>query len=63
MFLQDCNGKVQSVLRSVWSLSKPRSPLSDNSSTLIQDGNESATVNPDSSKVKKGKLSHSFKND
>lgn len=51
---QDCIGKVQSFFQSVRSPSKPRSPLSDSSSMLIQDGNECDSVNADSLKVKKG---------
>ncbi|KAM9360926.1 lysine methyltransferase 5Ab [Symphorus nematophorus] len=50
---KDCVGKVQSVFQSVRSPSKPRSPLSDSSSMLIQEGNESDATNPDMSKLKK----------
>ncbi|XP_042344657.1 lysine methyltransferase 5Ab isoform X2 [Plectropomus leopardus] len=39
--------------KSLRSPSKPRSPLSDSSSTLIQEGNESDAANPDTSKLKK----------
>ena len=54
LFLQDCVGKVQSVFQSVRSPSKPRSPLSDSSTTLIQEGNESDAAHPDMPKLKKG---------
>ncbi|XP_035513514.1 lysine methyltransferase 5Ab isoform X1 [Morone saxatilis] len=50
---KDCVGKAQSNFPSVRSPSKPRSPLSDSSSMLIQEGNESDANNPDVSKLKK----------
>ncbi|MEQ2305961.1 hypothetical protein AMECASPLE_003278 [Ameca splendens] len=46
-------GKVQSVLQSLRSQGKPRSPLSDSSSMLIQEVNDSDATNPDLSKLKK----------
>ncbi|MEQ2221252.1 hypothetical protein ILYODFUR_013896 [Ilyodon furcidens] len=46
-------GKVQSVLQSLRSPGKPRSPLSDSSSMLIQEVNDSDATNPDLSKWKK----------
>ncbi|KAK5622389.1 hypothetical protein CRENBAI_004431 [Crenichthys baileyi] len=46
-------GKVQSVLQSLRSPGKPRSPLSDSSSMLIQEVNDSDATNPDLSKLKK----------
>ncbi|XP_040052175.2 lysine methyltransferase 5Ab isoform X1 [Gasterosteus aculeatus] len=49
----DCVGPEQSTLQSLWSPSKPRSPLSDNSSMLIQKGNESDPANAITSKLKK----------
>ncbi|KAM3611582.1 uncharacterized protein V6R79_020830 [Siganus canaliculatus] len=45
--------KVQSIFLSVRSPSKPRSPLSDSSSMLIQEGNESNATSPDLSKLVK----------
>ncbi|TKS78656.1 N-lysine methyltransferase KMT5A-A [Collichthys lucidus] len=45
---KDCAAKVPSVFQS-----KPRSPLSDSSSMLIQEGNESDAANPGMSKPKK----------
>ncbi|XP_058492094.1 lysine methyltransferase 5Ab isoform X1 [Solea solea] len=51
---KDCIGKVQSIIQCLRSPSKPRSPLSDSSSMLIQEGNESESVaHPDTSKLKK----------
>ncbi|XP_039659843.1 lysine methyltransferase 5Ab isoform X2 [Perca fluviatilis] len=50
---KDCVGTVQSFFQSLRSPSKPRSPLSDNSSMLIQEGNESDATNPDTPKFKK----------
>ncbi|XP_073322599.1 lysine methyltransferase 5Ab [Pagrus major] len=50
---KDCKGKASAVFQSVRSPSKPRSPLSDSSSMLIQEGNESDANNPDVSKLKK----------
>ncbi|XP_022613557.1 N-lysine methyltransferase KMT5A-A-like [Seriola dumerili] len=50
---KDCVGKVPSIFQSLRSPSKPRSPLSDSSSMLIQEGNESDAANPDMSKLKK----------
>uniref|UniRef100_UPI0037E72ECE lysine methyltransferase 5Ab n=1 Tax=Semicossyphus pulcher TaxID=241346 RepID=UPI0037E72ECE len=50
---KDCIGTLQSVSQSLRSPSKPRSPLSDSSSMLIQEGNESGVTNPDMSKLKK----------
>ncbi|XP_034727722.1 lysine methyltransferase 5Ab [Etheostoma cragini] len=41
------------MFQSLRSASKPRSPLSDNTSMLIQEGNESDEINPDTSKLKK----------
>ncbi|KAM9858272.1 lysine methyltransferase 5Ab [Aulostomus maculatus] len=45
--------KAQSVLQSLRGPSKPRSPLSDSSSMLIQEGNESDASNLDVSTLKK----------
>ncbi|XP_070712185.1 N-lysine methyltransferase KMT5A-like [Pempheris klunzingeri] len=45
-----CIGKAQSFFQSFRSPSKPRSPLSDSSSMLIQEGNESDATNLDVSK-------------
>ncbi|XP_061784080.1 lysine methyltransferase 5Ab isoform X1 [Nerophis lumbriciformis] len=51
---QDCTRKAQSALPSVLSPSKSRSPLSDTSSMLIQEGNESDVNHVDAaSKVNK----------
>ncbi|XP_040899142.1 lysine methyltransferase 5Ab [Toxotes jaculatrix] len=50
---KDCIGKVQSVFQSLRSPSKPRSPLSNSSCMLIQEGNESDAANSDISKGKK----------
>ncbi|XP_029295704.1 lysine methyltransferase 5Ab [Cottoperca gobio] len=50
---KDCVGTVQSILQSLRSPSKPRSPLSDSLSMLIQEGNDSDSTNPDMSKIKK----------
>ncbi|KAF7669627.1 hypothetical protein LDENG_00166650 [Lucifuga dentata] len=52
---QDYLCKSQSSLHTLWGPSKPRSPLSNSSSLLIKEGNESDTQNPDSSKLKKDK--------
>lgn len=62
LFFQDCIGKVQSFFQSVRSPSKPRSPLSDSSSMLIQEGNECDAVNADSLKLKKGEHHSQFEN-
>uniref|UniRef100_A0A3P8UGD2 [histone H4]-lysine(20) N-methyltransferase n=1 Tax=Amphiprion percula TaxID=161767 RepID=A0A3P8UGD2_AMPPE len=51
---KDCVGKVQSVLQGLRSPGKPRSPLSDSSSMLIQEGNDFDASNPDTSRQKKG---------
>ncbi|XP_072243072.1 lysine methyltransferase 5Ab [Leuresthes tenuis] len=45
-----CIGKAQSILQSLQSPSKPRSPLSD---SVIQEGNDSDATNPDMSRLKK----------
>ncbi|KAL7392090.1 hypothetical protein ABVT39_019483 [Epinephelus coioides] len=50
---KDCVGTVQSTFQSLRSPSKPRSPLSDSSSMLIQEGNECDATNPEMSKLKK----------
>ncbi|XP_056274271.1 lysine methyltransferase 5Ab isoform X3 [Pseudoliparis swirei] len=50
---KDSVGTVQSILQSLQSPRKPRSPLSDNSSMLIQEGNESDATNALSSQCKK----------
>ncbi|XP_019956634.1 lysine methyltransferase 5Ab [Paralichthys olivaceus] len=50
---KDSVGKVQSIFQSLRSPTKPRSPLGDNSSMLIQEGNDSDAANPDVSKLKK----------
>lgn len=55
MLLQDCICKAQASIHTLQSPSKPRSPLSDSSSLLIQEENESDTPNPDMSKLKKDK--------
>lgn len=52
--LQDC--KEHSVLQTDQQLSKPKSPLSENSSTLIQKGTEPDAENPEILKLQKGKL-------
>ncbi|CAI5650246.1 lysine methyltransferase 5Ab [Oreochromis niloticus] len=49
-----CKGNVQTVLPSLWTPSKPRSPLSDSSSTLIQEGNDLDSTKPDMPRLKKG---------
>lgn len=59
---QDCIGKVQSFFQGVRSPIKPRSPLSDSSSVLIQEGNECDAVNADSLKLKKGEHHSQFEN-
>lgn len=51
--LQDSKSKVQSVLQSLWSPSKPRSPLSDSSSMHIQEGKDSDTSKPEKSEYLK----------
>ncbi|XP_008288055.1 lysine methyltransferase 5Ab [Stegastes partitus] len=53
---KDCVGvgKVQSVLQGLRSPGKPRSPLSDSSSMLIQEGNDFDASNPGTSKQNKG---------
>ncbi|XP_035763261.1 lysine methyltransferase 5Ab [Neolamprologus brichardi] len=48
-----CKGNVQTVLPSLRTPSKPRSPLSDSSSTLIQEGNDSDSTKPDMPRLKK----------
>ncbi|CAJ1068199.1 lysine methyltransferase 5Ab [Xyrichtys novacula] len=50
---KDCVGTLQSISQSLRTQGKPRSPLSDSSSMLIQDGNESDTTHPGMSKLKK----------
>ncbi|XP_022052044.1 lysine methyltransferase 5Ab [Acanthochromis polyacanthus] len=50
---KDCVGKVQTVPQGLRSPGKPRSPLSDSSSTLIQEGNDFDASNPDTSRQKK----------
>ncbi|XP_053181606.1 lysine methyltransferase 5Ab [Scomber japonicus] len=50
---KDCASKTQQFFQIIRSPSKPRSPLSDSSSMLIQEGNESDAANLDTSKVKK----------
>ncbi|XP_041792989.1 lysine methyltransferase 5Ab [Chelmon rostratus] len=50
---KDSVGKVQPAFQSVRNPSKPRSPLSDSSSMLIQEGNDSDGTNSDTSKMKK----------
>ncbi|XP_070760747.1 lysine methyltransferase 5Ab [Enoplosus armatus] len=50
---KDCEGTVASIYQSLRSPKKPRSPLSDSSSMLIQEGNEPDATNPDMSKLKK----------
>ncbi|KAM9393068.1 lysine methyltransferase 5Ab isoform 2-T2 [Pholidichthys leucotaenia] len=45
--------KVQTILQSLRSPNKPRSPLSDSSSILIQEGNDLDSANPDMLKLKK----------
>ncbi|XP_029367222.1 lysine methyltransferase 5Ab isoform X2 [Echeneis naucrates] len=57
-----CTGKVHSIFQSLRSPCKPRSPLSDSISTLIQEENESDAANPDTSKLKKG-LPHEKRSD
>ncbi|XP_041643876.1 lysine methyltransferase 5Ab [Cheilinus undulatus] len=57
---KDFVSTLQTVSQSLKSQSKPRSPLSDNSSMLIQEGNESDAANPDASKLKKD-ISHHIK--
>ncbi|XP_068560060.1 lysine methyltransferase 5Ab [Cebidichthys violaceus] len=50
---KDCVGTVQSIIQSLQSPGKPRSPLSDNSNMLIQEGNESDATNAFTIKLKK----------
>ncbi|KAK0150957.1 N-lysine methyltransferase KMT5A [Merluccius polli] len=50
---RDSSCKAQSTLHSLWSPSKPRSPLSENSSCVIQEGNGSEKPPTDTSKPKK----------
>lgn len=50
---KDGVSKAQSFFQILRSPSKPRSPLSDSSSVLIQEGNESDATNLDTSKLKK----------
>ncbi|XP_045891161.1 lysine methyltransferase 5Ab [Micropterus dolomieu] len=50
---KDCVGTVPSIFQNLRSPKKPRSPLSDGSSMLIQEGNESEATTPDMSKLKK----------
>ncbi|XP_068994712.1 lysine methyltransferase 5Ab [Embiotoca jacksoni] len=50
---KECVGKVQSILQCLRGPTKPRSPLSDSSSMLIQEGNDSDAANSDMSKLKK----------
>ncbi|XP_044051655.1 lysine methyltransferase 5Ab [Siniperca chuatsi] len=50
---KDCVGTVQSIFQNLRSPNKPRSPLSDSSSMLIQERNESDATNPDMSNLKK----------
>ncbi|XP_071396750.1 lysine methyltransferase 5Ab [Centroberyx affinis] len=45
--------KAQTTFHSLWSPGKPRSPLSDNSSVLIQEGNGSDKSHAEMSKLKK----------
>lgn len=52
-FWQGSQNKPQSVLQSLQSPAKSKSPLSDNSSMLIQEGEEADPTNSDS-KLKKG---------
>ncbi|XP_074527371.1 lysine methyltransferase 5Ab [Halichoeres trimaculatus] len=51
--IEDCVGTLQLITQSSRSQGKPRSPLSDSSSMLIQEGNESDATNPELSKPKK----------
>lgn len=53
--LQDYKGQIQSVLQIIRSPRKPRSPLSDSSIMLIQEGNESDVANVDVPKARRGK--------
>ncbi|XP_029998671.1 lysine methyltransferase 5Ab [Sphaeramia orbicularis] len=50
---KDCISKPQANFQSLRSPSKPRSPLSESSSMLIQEGNESDTTIPDTLTLKK----------
>ncbi|XP_029916737.1 lysine methyltransferase 5Ab isoform X2 [Myripristis murdjan] len=50
----DCSFKTQQTFHSIRSPNKPRSPLSDNASTLIQEGNGSDKSHTETSKQKKG---------
>ncbi|XP_062240909.1 lysine methyltransferase 5Ab [Platichthys flesus] len=50
---KDSVGRVPSIFLSLRSPRKPRSPLSDSSSMLIQEGNESDAATPDVLKLKK----------
>ncbi|XP_030593706.1 lysine methyltransferase 5Ab isoform X2 [Archocentrus centrarchus] len=51
---EGCKGKVQSILQSLQSSNKQRSPLRDSSSTLIQEGNDLDSIKPDMPRLKKG---------
>lgn len=59
--MQTSVGEVQSNFLSVRSPSKPRSPLSDSSSMLIQEGNDCGASHPDVPKLKKGEQQINFK--
>ncbi|XP_046872650.1 lysine methyltransferase 5Ab isoform X2 [Hypomesus transpacificus] len=50
-------GKTQSTLTTLWSPSKPRSPLGDNSSALVQENNVSDAQPPDVAPAKIDKAS------
>ncbi|CAL8342854.1 unnamed protein product [Lota lota] len=50
---RDSSCKAQPTLHSLWSPSKPRSPLSENSSCVFQEGNSSEKPHTDTSKPKK----------
>lgn len=50
---KDCVGQVPSIFQSRRNQSKPRSPLSENPSMLIQEGNDSDGANLDTSRLRK----------
>ncbi|XP_046872649.1 lysine methyltransferase 5Ab isoform X1 [Hypomesus transpacificus] len=54
---QETAGKTQSTLTTLWSPSKPRSPLGDNSSALVQENNVSDAQPPDVAPAKIDKAS------
>ncbi|XP_011477426.1 N-lysine methyltransferase KMT5A isoform X3 [Oryzias latipes] len=49
---QTCKDKIQTYFQNLRSPSKPRSPLSDSSSKLIQEDNDSETTDPEMARLK-----------